>query len=429
MSTPTTVTFRCPRCGTEHELDARWAPWCDRCKWGAAPEEDEQLSRRALRRRDRLAARATREHERLISLGLEDGPGTDRTLVLVLCTIVHLVDVAVVLGLLSVWLIPTLLPIQLVVTVLALGFAYLMAPRRHKDQPRGLPLDRERAPELWRLVDEVGAALHTAAPGRIELVTDVNAAWGVVRGGRRVLWLGYPLWAVLERQEKVALLGHELGHEINGDLTRGAYVGAALSALDEWQLLLLTADQPVGTRYGLGATAANGGQLFLSAILFPLTLVLRFLTTRLSSLAARSRQYAEHLADAHGARLAGTDSAVSLEREMLDPSTLEFAVESGLRRDADACPWDLIKAYRRDMPEQEVARQLVMSRKTLASVDSTHPPTYRRMELLSRPPHHAATLVLTAEREAAVDAEIRACEQWVKDRYAGRRRDGEARER
>src|SRR5262249_53292064 len=41
-------------------------------------------------------------------------------------------------------------------------------------------------------------------------------------------------WMALHPQERLALLGHEVAHGVNGDVIRGFLVGSALRALDEW---------------------------------------------------------------------------------------------------------------------------------------------------------------------------------------------------
>ena len=49
-----------------------------------------------------------------------------------------------------------------------------------------------------------------------------------------MLRLGVPLLTILDGQEVVALVGHELAHQVNGDATRGLVVGTALETLRRW---------------------------------------------------------------------------------------------------------------------------------------------------------------------------------------------------
>jgi hypothetical protein len=94
------------------------------------------------------------------------------------------------------------------------------------------------APELYRLVGDVAAALSAPVPA-VYVEEDVfNASASRVGLRRRpVLVLGLPLWNVLSAQQRVALLGHELGHFVNGDPRRGLLVQPAvggLQRLDAW---------------------------------------------------------------------------------------------------------------------------------------------------------------------------------------------------
>ncbi len=56
--------------------------------------------------------------------------------------------------------------------------------------------------------------------------------------------LGLPLLAILDNQEKIALIAHELAHDVNGDPARTFFIGAAVGALIEWHQLLLPESIP-----------------------------------------------------------------------------------------------------------------------------------------------------------------------------------------
>ena len=75
---------------------------------------------------------------------------------------------------------------------------------------------------------------------------DVNAAVTTYGPRRRVLHLGLGLWAVLTPRQKVALLGHELGHFANGDIRHGVVVGSALHTLRLWVVVLLARGSATG---------------------------------------------------------------------------------------------------------------------------------------------------------------------------------------
>ena len=73
------------------------------------------------------------------------------------------------------------------------------------------------------------------------IVVDVdwNAAWTLAGWRRRrVLVLGLPMLAALGPQQRVALIAHELGHDRNGDVIRGLFVGSAVNGLRALSWLL-----------------------------------------------------------------------------------------------------------------------------------------------------------------------------------------------
>ncbi|MER7191333.1 M48 family metallopeptidase [Streptomyces flaveolus] len=111
----------------------------------------------------------------------------------------------------------------------------------------GPVLLRADAPELFALVDEVAGAVGTRSVDAVAVDGSVNAAvttYGV--RGRRLLVLGMPLWEVLTPEERIALLGHELAHDANGDTRNGLVVGAAVRTLSVWHHILQPLPHPTG---------------------------------------------------------------------------------------------------------------------------------------------------------------------------------------
>ncbi|WP_162824097.1 M48 family metallopeptidase [Peterkaempfera bronchialis] len=141
----------------------------------------------------------------------------------------------------------------------------------------GLRLERDRAPELWRMVDELAAAAETRAPDEILLVPEVNAGvteqgnWLGLRPGVRRLYLGAPLLACLTAGELRATLGHELGHfsgrhtawsaagyrTVAGMEAAGSTGGPAGLLLRGWLWLYLKVAMPLSRQWELEADAVS----------------------------------------------------------------------------------------------------------------------------------------------------------------------------
>ena len=91
--------------------------------------------------------------------------------------------------------------------------------RLRQEEP-GRPLEREAAPALWRLTDEVAEKLETSAiqaiyitPGVEVAVTEQGSLWKKLNGkGRRCLILGLGVLNDMTQGQLKAVLAHEYGH-------------------------------------------------------------------------------------------------------------------------------------------------------------------------------------------------------------------------
>ncbi|MFC5219985.1 M48 family metallopeptidase [Streptomyces coerulescens] len=113
--------------------------------------------------------------------------------------------------------------------LLALGGYLWPRPARLARGP--LTLERKQAAELFELLDRLADA---AGVRRVDVVQlDVGfsvrvATFGVRR--RRVLFLGYPLWTVYGRQQRLAAVAHALVRQAH-DIRDDAVIDAALDTL------------------------------------------------------------------------------------------------------------------------------------------------------------------------------------------------------
>lgn len=183
-----------------------------------------------------------------------------------------------------------------IVTVLSFGIIHTMRPRPGK-YPE-ITLSRQKYPELYALVYMVANALHSRHIDKIAFSEAYNA--GFRRVGLRQEWmltLGIPLWAMLNAEERVALLGHEIAHGINGDYTRGFVIGSAFNALQYWHAYAyyLLAERSVAMLAGIVLIIVTGPPFWL-----------------LNTLMFYESQQAEYFADSLGASVSGTDATLSL---------------------------------------------------------------------------------------------------------------------
>ncbi|QTT72045.1 M48 family metallopeptidase [Streptomyces mobaraensis NBRC 13819 = DSM 40847] len=422
-----TATRACPECDGVIPIDERYVDWCDSCDWNVDPDPAEPRPGRVAAVRRTLARRYG---EQLADeMGRGGGLGRPRrdaatVAAFALALLVHGVTVAVAVAGVLLIVLGWSTVVQPVIGVVALAVSVVLWPRPAR-LPRNAPvLYRADAPELFALIDEVGAGVGTAGVDAVVVDARFNAAvtaYGY--RGRRVLFLGLPLWRVLSPRERVALLGHELGHFAHGDIRYGFITGQALHTLSTWH-------------YTLARTPVRGlMELFVNAVTFlPRQAVLGLLLL-LDHLSLRASQRAEYLADADAARVGSTEAAVGL----LDRLLLFRTVDSELRRvsaaasmrggrsgheareQAERLLWEGLTAHVGAVPEREVERLRRVGTRRGHSVDSTHPPTHLRRQCLLAGGPQPATVAYGDARLAATATELAATEallarQVVRDR-------------
>jgi heat shock protein HtpX len=397
----------CPDCGVGVPVHPIHPSWCASCGWGLQRPPSRGAERAG--RWARLAARAARrldEESVARQVAVEDlrpRLGAARAAATV-----------VAVGVLLVWLALGAGAVLLLARGAGNPFAYVLAlvlgllfaamrPRVGK-VPRDGVLTVEHAPALHALVADVAALLGAQTVDVIVMDTSFNAAWGVYGlRRRRVLWLGLPLLVTLDDEELVALIAHELGHEVNGDALRNRTVGAAMSALEA--LVGALTPHPDEGRYAFGGLAE-----VTTALMHVLLAPFVALRWTMFLLLMRESQRAEYLADHLAARVAGTEAEIRTDERLLLGPYLDSIVQRRALDGSDDGQGLLaeLRAAARAVPPHELERRRRIA--DLEDVDllATHPPTGRRIAVLRRRPPLAPALVLDDARRAALAAELAA---------------------
>src|SRR5262249_6396662 len=125
----------------------------------------------------------------------------------------------------------------LLFAVVCFAFAWELMPR-FISIPPGDYLPRKQFPMLYRAANRVAHNLGVAHVDGIVLSNHFNASY-TLSGlrQRRVLIIGCMLWSVLDYEEKIALLPHELSHDANHDFGNELVVRKACQTLER---LLIT---------------------------------------------------------------------------------------------------------------------------------------------------------------------------------------------
>lgn len=413
-----TEAFLCPRCGWTGRFDVRFTRWCESCGLGADPLRESTPDKpKVARRKEQARARAAAQYEDLRTAG--DLRPTTKTgiAVTVLATLVHLTVLLVFLG--SAWL--TFGPHQFfmirLLGALGLGVAFIGRPRLFSRKPKDTKgwYERADAPRLFALVDKCAAELGVETPARIGLTDKFNASTS--RHGlppKPYLLIGKPLWSALTGQERVALLGHELAHQANGDVSHGTWASAAQWSLYELltlfdprqsrqEQLLAKRRSRMARRSRLGTPAILADLLtpiFCFFVFGPIWVLMLAYRTGLRRLDLDCGQRAEYLADELGARLGSSAGAIGF----MDALVLAGTANLYLRKPNASSA--RLKEYLGSVPDHEKRRQAFLQTVGNVRVDSTHPPTILRRALLSARPQLPGTVHVDDAEWSLIDAEL-----------------------
>jgi Zn-dependent protease with chaperone function len=393
----------CPECGAVVPFAAGFVTWCQGCEWNVDPSPDTKKLKWRERQAAEASARASRRlFERLSATGMTGPPPRSAAINLV-ALLVHLLTVltfAVGLSLLADGFgLP--LAVRLFFGALAVGAAAVVQPFWRRQKIKRKPLTRVQAPAFFGLVDEVAAALGCKGLDGILVSPDFNASIGRTREQGWVMTIGWPLWSTLSPQERVALVGHELGHQLNNDQRTLGLVHFAAVTMGRWAYLLNPYSRITPTR-GLAAIAEPIAILCM----LPLTMSAAALQWLLTVLAGRQGLAAEYYADALAAKAGGTDAAVSGLEKLLLALACHRHLHHTLKFNKSVDPWQEVAAYAAAIPPQEMERQRRLGRLRLPAIDSSHPPTQLRADLIRKRPHREPLVVLGADRAAAIDANL-----------------------
>ncbi|MEV0720755.1 M48 family metalloprotease [Asanoa sp. NPDC050611] len=403
MNTP-----NCPRCAAATTTLGSALPWCPGCEWNldaydGAAQPAEFGWRWVDRRLHRMAFRlAQRQFAALVKADLARKATVSRFVVVSVALVLYAVFAAMVVGgvllvlkdFLSWWILPG---------AVLLALAWLLRPRLGRlDDLDGHEVTRDEAPNLFALLDEVAGAVGTTTPPTVLVDGDLNAyttAVGFRR--RRVLGLGLPLWAVLEPQERVALLGHEFGHFVNSDRRRSLLVQPALRMLGQTAMLL---------RPGFGS--AGGSVLNMIAevvsrvVMSLLSKALLLGQIALLWIGLRDGQRAEYQADGIAARVAGTTGAIALEEVLAAGSVVHMLVARDARAGNGPATWRASVADGGFRGGARTAARLQLSIREEASLFATHPPAGLRARMMRERAYLEPAVRLTPGRAEAIDAEL-----------------------
>lgn len=400
---PLPGTMDCPACGGRIEFDRRFAPWCAGCEWNVGAGMDPGPKGRLDRRRAALARRLASGTLRGVAARSVDRPPRRSAATLLLW--------AMALTVIAAWIALTALGVLLVLSghlvVVIAGAIVLLISFVSRPRFGAAPddtLDRAEAPETYRLLDDISAAMSAPRIAAIGLDGDWNA--GTYRFGlrqRHAITFGLPFWRALSDEGRLAILAHEVAHGVNGDTARGGVVGTALRTLVHW-IEMTEPDALADESDGFGGLVSIPGNLLLLGI----SLVLLALAVTLFTLAFAPSMRAELYADRLAARTAGSAAAIDgLETSRHAPAYLRAIQRIALQRTPmTSSLFDELLAQVAATPAGELERLRRQDAHHPYRFDQVHPPTSERVALLQQSPVPPGPLVADLQsRMRAIDRE------------------------
>lgn len=400
----------CPECGAALLVFENVRIWCPQCNWNIGehtlPADDNFVAQQYARLGKRYGQAALDALKLLPPDQLKPRPNIRNMIAFSLAAGVHLLSLALLV--VGVALIVGGFPEipSLLLGAALCGFAWIMRPRP-EEQPTFDIVSRASFPALHMLVNDVARKLGGRPVNTIVVNEDFNAAYGVYGWQREpVLYLGLPLWISLSPKERLDLLGHEIGHGVNGDATRGFIVWAALRALNEWIYFLRAPFHHAETAL----------QMVSACVPWVLSVPFALLRSVLIQLLWIDKQRAEYFADYLGSTISGTDASVSSLRKMrvgaehMEGVLLRHAVKSS---QSGAYILGLFRQHLVSLPECEWERYARLGESEGTRLDNTHPPTAHRVAFLEA---HRVTEPLVAvddDTMARVDTELATLEDKI----------------
>lgn len=367
----------CASCGQMIDVHPGYVKWCEHCLDNVKGNKSEEQQSRLERMYTAFGERAgkalyEKEHNRRAE---KPAFTVQSAMAYILATGIHLISAILLLLAVYLFIAKTDSIAAIVSGFLLLGVSWLARPRLPGLEKGEHILTREDLPELYEVLDRLCADMGSRQIDGIILNGEYNASIQMIGIKNKViLRLGLPLLSVLEEQETAALIGHEIGHLINGDLTRKSYIGYALFTVYTWIELL----EPTSEQMQFEYTVLEWVSAYVQKLLafFP-----KVLFYSLLYLLFHNSQRAEYFADDVAAKVAGREASISLMEKLGYDPVYYYAIRKAALT-AKQSFFDILTEQFADMPDKEKRRLHKIGELEKSKIDDTHPPTCYRINYL-----------------------------------------------
>ena len=285
--------------------------------------------------------------------------------------------------------------ISLIVTALVLAILFFWFPRFGKVPDGAVPFDKETLPDLHGLIEEISDSYGIEVPD-VWLTEDFTAGYARLGLKRKpTLLLGYSMLAILDRDELLTLLAHELAHSFDGAVTRSTYVSNVASAI-------------YASKVGWYSSARFLDKLF---ILKPFAWIC-YLVAAGSAEVGRCLQRqigkdyrrAEYVADYYALKISGKRDISALLFKL--STSMLTSIQTACAEVDSAEKYTAIHEAYNAISERERRNIWAYVINLPGDPYAKHPRSVERIAFLKRFPELAPRVVLTTDRFAAIQDEL-----------------------
>lgn len=402
MSAQSIETTPCPRCGALMPTSPQFTTWCDQCEYNIDPikENEEQPSayERIYSRLNHKLGKSLFEQvkqEKLFKPHLTVG----LVLAYVIAALVYLISFGcLALGLWMIYRSP-INPMAWIFGGALIGIAYESRPRINK-LPESI-ISRADSPTLFAVTDRLAQVMGSPPFAHIAVDLEANASYA--RCGLKsesVLTIGAPLLSYLTAGQISSVLAHEMAHGINGDTLRSWFLRTAVSTLFTVSDLI----RP--------ETILPSGSIF-AYLMVPFLLimagiseVLIFIARLLLTLTFRQSQRAEYYADYLEATTAGVANSLSTFDAFEFCHTYYWSLSRAYNNRQIADPIQHFIDSVKSMHPREVERLKRLSLRPTSHLETTHPPTVYRVEMIKKMPINTPSFAVSEDEAEQIRKEL-----------------------
>lgn len=388
---------KCRKCGAEIPVNPGYTPWCDKCGWNIVPnllDKEENLLEKFFysigkKSSEMMLKKVIKEHDKKPKLTLP------LAVAYAIAIIIYIISGLLFLLFIAIGVIIIRLNFNYVGIVVALVFfffAYLGRPRFRSVKIKAL--EKGQFAGVYGILEKIIVDLRSTKIDGIAVSGDYNASF--VRSGingKKYIIIGLPLFYVLEDDERVALLSHEIAHNINNDVSRSVFISEVLAILERWYDFFIPEYMTSGIAVGgILAIPVNFIKLIFAKFIYLIWYIL-------SILLWRNKQVSEYYADYLASKVSGTDAMVSL----LEKSHFNTVFYEGMKKSSIINYSDnLFEKFKNKIsmiPDRELKRIKAINESSLYSIDASHPPTAFRIRCIKENFHNANIEISKAEFE------------------------------